>query len=217
MASLRRIIDKQPNVAIQSVPPAAVAQTVPQQPELKRETTSFYNEIPIDIDMSDAECDEFDEPEQKEKYKCVCFLSDTTLTSKIKEQIGQYKNIKKFTTSSFANRNLDDLYEQHGVEYVWINLKQKDARNWIAVQLPKKSKHFTVISVYNISKRAKWLKDVSDYVDHTCKLTELRQQLVALSFKELSQNLDKLELHQVPNRLFACLGISQKVSAKKKP
>jgi hypothetical protein len=166
----------------------------------------------VEIDVSDLE-DEL--PSPSSKFRCVCFLSDVPMTKKVKEQLKEFKNVKEFDIVKFANRTLDNLYEEHGVEYIWINLKHKDARKWVSKNLPVKSEYFTCISVYSHTKQAKWRTDVKDYCSHSCKLTHLKEQLKALSFGELASNFESLDLHEIPNRILSCLGLQNKLSKKK--
>jgi hypothetical protein len=152
----------------------------------------------------------------EDKYKCVMFLSDTALTSTVREQLREFKNVREFDAQRFANRDLDTLHEQHGIDYVWCNLKDKGCRNWVATQLPKQSAHFKCISVYSHTKGAKWRTDVEPYCDHSCKLSNLKDQLMALSFGELAQNFDKLDLHEVPNQILSFCGLQGKLTKKKR-
>jgi hypothetical protein len=179
-----------------------------KNPRTKEEKHSSPDEQEVTIDVSDLD--------PVEKYKCVLFISDTGMNKKVKEQLREFKNVREFNVTQFANRDLDDLYDNHGIEYVWANIKDKNCREWIAKQLPKKSKYFTCISVYSHTKTAKWLKDVDGFVSHSCKLKKLKQQLMALSFGELSKNLEDIDLHDVPSKCLAFLGLQTKLTTQKK-
>jgi hypothetical protein len=166
--------------------------------------TSFTESVEITVPGED----ETDKP-------CILFLSDSKLTDKIKSQLKEFKNVKEFKSSQFINRDLDTLYEEHGVDCVWACLTDKECLAWVATQLPKQSKYFKCISVYSHSKNAKWKDDVDQYCDHSCKLKDLKQQLMALSFRDLVDNMNSVQLHAVPNKLLSCLGLSS-LSKKKR-
>jgi hypothetical protein len=151
----------------------------------------------------------------EEKYKQILFLSDSPLTSTIKEQLRDFKNVREFDNSKMTNRTLDSLYEEHGIDIIWADLTKSDCRKWVASQLPKKSKYFKAISVYSHSKTAKWRSDVEKYCDHSCKLSNLKQQIMAISFKDLAENLDNIELHEIPNKLLSFCGLQNRLSKKK--
>jgi hypothetical protein len=145
MASLSRIVKAKPAA---------------QQSSFEQKHVSFTESVEITVpDVTD----ETDKP-------CIMFLSDTKMTDKIKSQLKEFKNVKPFVSSQFINRDLDTLYEEHGVDCVWACLTDKECLAWVATQLPKQSKYFKCISVYSHSKNAKWKVDVKPYCDHSCKL-----------------------------------------------
>jgi hypothetical protein len=151
----------------------------------------------------------------EETKPCILFLSDSKLTDKVSRHLKEFKNVKPFVSSQFINRDLDMLYEQHGVDCVWACLTDKECLQWVATQLPRQSKYFKCISVYSHSKQSKWMDDVKPYCDHSCKLKDLKQQLMALSFRDLVDNMNSIPLHAVPNKLLSCLGLSS-LSKKKR-
>tara|TARA_R110001606_G_C15145254_1_gene625056 strand:+ start:204 stop:608 length:405 start_codon:yes stop_codon:yes gene_type:complete len=134
----------------------------------------------------------------------------------VREQLREFKTVRAFEPSKFINRDLDTLYEQHGIEIIWADLTKVDCRKWVATQLPKKSKYFTCISVYSHSKTAKWREDVEPFVQKSCKLSKLKDELMALSFADLAENLESIELHEIPNKFLSFCGLQSKLSKKKR-
>lgn len=182
----------------------------PRPDNIATQTLSVEKIIHIDID-GDGELDEV-------KYgdKGILFICDCDMNSVVKEQLSEHERVKPFSIELFTNRTLDELYEKHSVKMVWVNVKDKNARYWLGQQLPKKSQYFKVISVYSVSKKSKWLSDVSEFSQYCCKLSELKKQIKALDFEGMLGQLQHVDIHDAPHKLLACLGFSKLTKKQRK-
>ena len=171
---------------------------------------SKYDKIvQIDVD-GDGELDTV------EYEQGILFICDCDMTQKVKEQLSEHERVKPFSSELFTNRTLDELYENHSVKMVWVNVKSKPARYWLGQQLPKKSRYFKVISVYSTSKKGKWLSDIEDFTQYCCKLSELKKQIKALDYESMMSHLSHVDIHSAPNKLLACFGFSKLTKKKSK-
>ena len=144
----------------------------------------------------------------------ILFVSDTAITPNIKEQLKDYKNIYQYSRDLFTNRSCSDLLTEHDCTHLWVNLTNSFARQWLGKELLK-NKNYFVVAVYRGDKRQKWLDDLKSFVDMKCKVSELKK-VRSLTYGELLDNLESLEIHEPVSKLMSCLGLSGSKLSKKK-
>jgi hypothetical protein len=166
-------------------------------------------------DTEDAENDEGFEAPLEEKFKHILFISDNKLSDNIRQQLSIYSNIREFDKNLFANRSPRVLWEEHKVSHIWLCLRSVNARKWLAEYI-RSPKPFSTVATFAI-KQSKWISDIKKHCDVTCKFSDLKD-LKSLCFREFTEKLDNvnLDIHKPANALFACLGLSNKITRTKK-
>lgn len=172
---------------------------------LRRETTSTTLTIP--------RLDNVKEPEpEPEEMEHLLFVSDHKLIPSIKEQLQDYKNIYKYDRDLFTNRTCADLLAKE-CHHLWVCLQDKYARAWLGKALLNND-IYTVVVAYKGDKNQKWINDLKDVSDIVCKVSELGN-IKSLTYGDMLNGLESLEIHEPVSKLLSCLGISKNISKKK--
>ena len=124
-------------------------------------------------------------PDIEENYSHIVFIADYALTSSIAKTLDKFLNIRKFDEDSFKNRNLDYLKEV-GVNYIWIDLHQKGARDWVRRNIGKND-GYKLISTYAV-KQSAWVVDIEKYVD----ITVSKKNLSSVSYLTLGELISEV-------------------------
>lgn len=163
------------------------------------------------IAIPQAEEDIPDPPQPLERN--FMFIADCKMTRPIQQQLRSYSKIRAHD-SNFTNRTTADLYKA-GIKHIWINIGNRQARNWLELNL-KMNAVYTTVLVWTGNKRNKFLVDLKPHVDIESKACEL-SKISALSLDEMMDKLgNKVSIHSPANLCASIFGCSKNLTAKKK-
>ncbi len=183
--------------------------------ETKSEVGSLNKPLELKRTVHLTEPEMVKEPEpEPEKFKNIIFVSDVSISPNIRQQLADYKGIREFDRDLFTNRTCSDLFTNHEVSHIWVCLKNRHGRDWLSKHLLTNDL-YELVAVYAGDKQQKWLDDLKDHIDLTIKISDLNK-LKSLTYGELVDNLQSLEIHQPISKILSCLGISKGRLTKKK-
>jgi hypothetical protein len=147
------------------------------------------------VEEPDIEGDDFDlelpvlpiedDEKEDENYNWIIFVADYKLTSEVNKKLDKFLNIREFSEEAFKNRTMAYLKEQ-GVHYIWINLHDKGAREWLRKNV-KFNDGYKMIVTYAV-KQSKWVVDLAAYTDFCVS----KKKIGDCSYLTLGELMDEL-------------------------
>jgi hypothetical protein len=180
----------------------------------KKKTQTGEILIPHSEDYDDMElADRVDDIDLKpeDKFNHCVFISDTDINAKIRNQLIEHGKIKNFKEKLMANRSFQTLLTEFDITHLWINIQSKSARAWLGTYLPKNDGTYCVVAAISGNKNDKWIANIKDYVDVTCKIKHLNK-IRSLSFPDLADKMGDIFINAPSNPIAACFGVSNKLT-----
>lgn len=147
--------------------------------------------------------DAIDIKTEEPQFKNVMFISDLKLNDEIKKELYEWSSIRNYS-NQFTNRTIKELYDC-GIEHIWINIDDTDARHWLEQNI-KKNTHYTTVLVYKGHIRNLFLIDLKEHVQTTIRLKDLKK-LKSLTFDELLHKIDNIvKIHSPASCLSSIIG-----------